>query len=277
MMMRDVASGMVICALSIGCISQERANPPAASPARAAPAPSTTLMSVDSLAALEIRDTTADSLVISADSAGHPVYPITLHDVCEGEDCSPTFTGVVCRAFELHATEQDDSPVVARLAAGDTMAVTGVNYHMTRLGVVVLRRDTVMVRILAAEDDVPVRAETVRVARGDSLYLVRYYELGEWQWWYHGLLHRGEEFWVGPTTPGLGAWRDPAKHPRAIAVALSHPDAEIWHHIVSRSGQSGWLSPHGPGLLVPTPGYDGWNCADALESEKRERTDPHTR
>lgn len=273
--------------LSLACVPQEQVARAPAQPAAAAPpavassAHGSTPRAIDTgVAVIAVDLSTSESdpphddppsqgLAIRADSAGHPQFPITLHNICEGESCEPTFDGLVCLPIELHATEDDASPIVNRVAAGDTMQVTDVNFHMKTLGLVAVRRPLVLLFKRSSGSDTT-RVDSMRYSRGDTLYLIRYYELGAWQWWYRGRTQSGGEFWVGPTTGGSGGVAGPhADTARAAAVALSHPKSDVWHRIVPRSGRPGWVSPRDTGIFVQTDNHYGRDCEQALGDRSR--------
>lgn len=150
--------------------------------------------------------TAAKDTGVRLDATGHLVLPAVFANACEGEDCESSFTGFACAGVNLRAAPASSAPVVARIARGDTFSVKRSDIHVARPGIVVVKR------AFAIESDADMdggrahaRKDTLRFAAGDSVYLLRYGELG---WWH--LLHRGKEsgaggFWGTPETLANGA------------------------------------------------------------------------
>jgi len=186
----------------------------------------------------------SDSGGVRFDAAGHPIVPIVLSGYCEGEDCGTSFDAVACLPTGLRPFPSDTSPITLPIAAGDSVHVARRDLRVLSPGVVVVTQDFVLDQE-AGEDAVGTtmypRADTVRLARGDTLYLISYLALGRWSWALRTRLHDSEEFWAAAPDPGLGGAGEDSSH----AVARSRPTTEDWWLVQARGGASGWW--HGDG------------------------------
>jgi hypothetical protein len=166
----------------------------------------------------------------SGATAQAPPTPRRLEGYCEGESCGFDYRIVACRPLALRARDTVAAPVVASLDLGDTAVVTTGNVVVRKPGVVVLQRDT----LLATDDGYP-RSDTLRLARGDTVHVLEYRELGHWTLWYRGRLTDGIEFWNGPGQAYFGVGRDSLPG-RSVAA----PVTETWLHLRGPSGAQGW-------------------------------------
>jgi hypothetical protein len=173
---------------------------------------------------------------VPMDAKGRPVLPLIYRDACEGEDCVAQFDALACAPAELRVAANDAARVVTRLKAGDTLSVNGRDLHVTALGVVVLKRDYT----LDGSGDVErqrVRRDTLHFARGDTLYLMRYFELGWWRFLYKGRVNEGNQFWARPVGDvSLGDTAEDSTN----AVARSAPETADWWYVQPRKGLPGW-------------------------------------
>ena len=184
-------------------------------------------------------DTFVADTGVRTDPKGHLVFPIVLANACEGEDCETKFTALACGDAVLRSAPSKTAPIVARIARGDTVEVRRTDLHVMRPGIVILKRAYVLDADASDDPDqsrIP-RADTLRFAAGDTLYLLRYLELGSWLWW-HGRQSSGSEFWSGPPGEGYGG----ATHKResSLAVARSQPKIDAWWSIERQGGVTGW-------------------------------------
>jgi hypothetical protein len=128
------------------------------------------------------------------------------------------------------AEDAQGSKAVGQLTRGDTVQVTTGNLRVTAPGIVVLRRDT----LLATDDDYP-RTDTLRLQRGDTVYVLEYHELGNWSLWYRGRLTEGIEFWNGPAQHYFGRGRD-----SLAGLSLRAPVVETWLRLRGPRSVEGW-------------------------------------
>jgi hypothetical protein len=160
--------------------------------------------------------------------------PTVFRDACQGEDCEGRFAGLACVATTLRKEPADTSPTIERAARGDTVQVTQTDLHVVSPGAVVMRRDFDLNWEDASEAGRFPRADTLHFKASDTLYLLRYLELGDWTWWRNGRLESGSQFWAAGD--GFGTMSDDS----SIAVARSQPNIQTWLRVVRRNGVAGW-------------------------------------
>ncbi|HXQ77903.1 MAG TPA: hypothetical protein VN797_06840 [Gemmatimonadaceae bacterium] len=202
-------------------------------------------------------DTFVADTGIRADSSGHLVLPIVLVNACEGEDCETQFTALACGDAVLRTEPSVKAPVVARVARGDTVEVRRTDLHIISPGIVILRRAYVLDSDASDDPDqsrIP-RADTLRFAAGDTLYLLRYLELGSWLWW-RGRPSSGSEFWAGPAGEGYGG----ATHrtDSSLAIARSQPKIDVWWLIERQGATSAWWLRDSRGSIRSLPAMKHW-------------------
>ena len=178
-----------------------------------------------------------------------PPMPQRLVDYCEGESCHFGCRVLIRRPVLLRQMDERAAPESGQLNPGDTALVATGNLWIRRPGIVVLLRDTVL-----ATDDGEPRRDTMRLARGDTLYVLEYGELGYWHWWFGGRRGGGMEFWNGPAQAYFGPGR-------AALAALSStaPEVERWLRLDGAGGGGGWWRAE-PDHLELLPGEDTY-CA----------------
>jgi hypothetical protein len=212
--------------------------------------------------AFDSADAQPDSVPVRFDAAGHPILPIVLRDYCEGEDCSSHFYAVACLPTGLLGTPRDSAAIITQLAVGDTVQVMRRDLRVPVVGVVVMKRSYVLDHemVEGATGDFPSpRSDTVRLARGDTVYLVSYLALGRWRWAHHGTLHDSDQFWASAADQGLGAPDTDSSR----AVALSSAKSEDWWYVQPKSGAPGWWRGDDRVELQSIGGMQKWNddCA----------------
>ena len=105
--------------------------------------------------------------------------------------------------------------------------------HMKEAGVVVVKQDFVLERDQTPTTEVA-RSDTVHLAEGDTVFVLRNLERGRWTWAYEGRLHDSGEFWA--TTTRTGAKRMESE----LAVRRSLPRREHWWSVTRLDGSAGW-------------------------------------
>jgi hypothetical protein len=160
-----------------------------------------------------------------------PPMPRNLEGYCEGESCGFDYKLVACRALTLKRDPRLSARNSGAVPPGDTALVVTGNIRVTAPGVVVILRDT----LLATDDNYP-RTDTLRLARGDTVYVLEYHELGYWTLWYRGRLTEGIEFWNGPGQNYFGKGRDSLP-----AFSAARPTTETWLRLRSKSAEGWWL------------------------------------
>ncbi len=183
-----------------------------------------------------------DTATVRFDAAGHPVMPIVLRDYCEGEDCVTHFDAIACLPTGLREAPSDSARISIPLAPGDSAKVVRRDLRVLSPGVVIVRNDFMLDQDEGDEgpEKYP-RADTVHLARGDTVYLIGYLALGRWSWALHSRLHESSEFWAAAPGRGPGG----AGSDSTQAVARSTPLTEDWWLVQTRPGTSGWW--HGDG------------------------------
>ena len=166
------------------------------------------------------------------DSEDFPILPHVNYGDCEGENCSANFVAYSCRATVLRATASGSAPVVARVAQGELLRVRR-DLHLQSAGIVVVKQDFVL-DLDEAGDQVVSRTNTVHLAEGDTVFVLRYLELGRWTWAYHGRLHDSDEFWTTANRSGARLGQS------EYAVRRSHPTREYWWSVTRLDGTTGW-------------------------------------
>ena len=158
-----------------------------------------------------------------------PPMPRYLEGYCEGESCGFDYRVVACKALTLRSDDSRSARPVGSVNPRDTAQVLTGNIRVIAPGIVVIRRDT----LLATDDGYP-RADTLRLARGDTVYVLEYHELGYWTLWYRGRLTEGIEFWNGPGQNYFGKGRDSLP-----AFSPARPITETWLKL-RRGATAGW-------------------------------------
>lgn len=159
-----------------------------------------------------------------------PLMPQRFAQYCEGESCHFGCRVRARQPISLLNTDERNAPVSGRLSPGDTALVATGSLWLRRPGIIVLVRDTVL-----ATDDGEPRADTLKLVRGDTIYLLAYGELGNWSWWFRGRYGYGAEFWNGPAQRYTGKGRESLP-----AMSMGEPVREPWLRLEGKNGQSGW-------------------------------------
>jgi hypothetical protein len=166
------------------------------------------------------------------DPDGSPALPLVQHGECEGENCAQSILAFSCMATTLRADTDQDAAVVARVPEGEFVQARR-DLVLSAPGIVVVKEDFQLDWDEGRTDIVP-RADTVDLAEGDTVFVLRPLERGRWTWAYHGRLHDSGEFWA--TTNRNGSKRMESDY----AVRRSAPTREQWWHVTRLDGTSGW-------------------------------------
>jgi hypothetical protein len=169
---------------------------------------------------------------IEFDAEEFPVLPQVNYGDCEGDNCAASFVAYACRPAVLLATTEPDAPAAARIPEGELLQVRR-DLHLVSAGIVVVKQDFEL-DWDEGRSDVVARADTVHLAEGDTVFVLRYLERGRWTWAYHGRLHDSGEFWS--TATRTGAKRGESEY----AVRRSLPTREHWWNVTRLDGTSGW-------------------------------------
>jgi hypothetical protein len=190
--------------------------------------------------------------------------PRRLQGYCEGESCGFDYRIVACSSLTLRERDAGGARVSGTLRAGDTAVVTTGNVEVLAPGIVVLQRDTTL-----ATEDGAARSDTLLLARGDTVYVLEYRELGHWTLWYKGRLTDGIEFWNGPGQAFFGVGRDslPGRSLRA-------PASMTWLHLRGPGGVQGWWLQEPEHIVRPDW---GGSCSRGITAGVRPRSVPRGR
>jgi hypothetical protein len=270
--MRSIVLLVVLAACTGTDRVDQAAPPPTPAPSATAGASTVTAAAVDSAAvqrASMLVDSAAappDSAPVAFDAAGHPIVPIVLRDYCEGEDCTSHYEAIACLPTGLRGAPSSSAPVVSPLAAGSKVQVLRRDLHVPSVGVVVVKKSFVLDHEMveaAAGDVASPRSDTVRFARGDTVYVISYLALGRWRWALHGKLYDSDQFWASTEAQGLGA-ADPDS---SRAVARSAPTTEDWWYVQPGSGAPGWWRGDDRVELQSIGSMEKWNddCAQVAK------------
>ena len=193
---------------------------------------------------------------------GRLLFPIVFEASCEGEGCQTSFEARACAAVELRARSDAASPVVARLAEGDSVPVRRTDLHIVQPGIVVVKKAIVRKSEPSMDDDQPMpRSDTLRFAAGDTVYLLQYEQLGWWSYWWKGKSIDGAGFW-GAVGDGdaLGVRASDTSQ----AVARSQPVIERWWLLGDDTHSMGWWRADSAASLRPLASrvYEGLACPE---------------
>jgi hypothetical protein len=205
------------------------------------------------------------------DGEGGPVLPHVNYGDCEGDRCSAGFVALSCLATALRSDARVDAPISARIPDGELLQARR-DLHLQESGVVIVKQDFVLDWDETATD-VVARADTVSLAEGDTVHVLRYLERGRWTWAYRGRLHDSGEFWA--TTYRNGSKRMESEY----AVRRSLPRRELWWKVTRLDGTSGWWLQSVSGERSETEAHDELqpvsgrrNAADDCARVKARRT-----
>lgn len=119
------------------------------------------------------------------------------------------------------------------------MQVVRRDLRIPAVGVVIAKKnlviDSYQAEVAVGDTTLP-RTDTIRLVRGDTVYVLNYLALGQWRWAHHGQLHTSDEFWAAAPDQGLGA----PSLDSTLAVARTSPESDDWWLVQPRQGAPGW-------------------------------------
>lgn len=248
-----------------------QAGAPADSSAAAAPADSTPAPPPDSAAATVRRPELVPPTRLLAlapapenepmefDDESVPVLPFVLHGECEAESCTRNIVAYSCMATTLLADTDDSAKVVARIPEGEFVQARR-DLVLRSVGIVVVKQDFQLYWDDSRNGFVP-RADTVDLAEGDTVYLLRALDRGRWTWAYQRRLHESGEFWA--TTARNGAKRMESEY----AARRVAPTREEWWQVTRRDGTTGWWLHSVNGARVREEQYDELQSVPRMQRE----------
>lgn len=166
---------------------------------------------------------------------------------CPGEDCTYGYLVTACEDLQLLSTDSSGSkPTGIVVHKGDTVTLVTGNLHLLQPGIVVMKRDHAITDVIDEGSDYKAPLpDTLRFFAGDTVYVLDYLELGDWNWWYRGKPGSGAEFWTGPLQRSFGPGDE--KRP---AISILRPRGEWWYKLqVDSDSDRGWVRA-GPGWWV---------------------------
>lgn len=166
------------------------------------------------------------------DDESVPVLPFVQHGECEEESCARSIVAYSCLATTLLADTDDSAKVVARIPEGEFVQARR-DLVLRSVGVVVVKEDFQLYWD-EGRSGIVARADTVDLAEGDTVYLLRALDRGRWTWAYQGRLHDSGEFWA--TTSRNGSKRMDSEY----AVRRVAPTREQWWQVTRLDGTTGW-------------------------------------
>jgi len=184
---------------------------------------------------------------------------------CPGEDCTYGNLVVACEDLPLVATDSLGAKQTGvTIHKGDTVTLVTGNLHLIEPGIVLVKRDYAITEYSNAEGGPRrPRPDTLRFFSGDTLYVLDYLELGDWNWWYRGKAGASEEFWTGAGQRSFG----PGDRQRP-AISISKARGEWWYKLqVDVHDEGGWMR-GGRGRWVDRkflPINSGWKCGSDTE------------
>lgn len=257
--------------LAIAACSRERSAAEARDSALAAPAAVSSSVGGASLASSSIATPSTATLPLAHDSVvtwpgdtgvhvgtdGRLRFPMVFAASCEGEDCETSFKGLACAPVELRAAADTAAPVVARVARGDSVHVTRTDLHLVRPGIVVVKKPIVRASETGMDDDrATPRADTLRIAAGDTVWLLQYEQLGWWRYWWKGRTTDGGQFWgVADDEEALGE----VTHDTSRAVARAQPATESWWLLDDGKHPIGWWRADSTASLRSVYNMEHWD------------------
>jgi len=194
------------------------------------------------------------------DDESVPVLPFVQHGECEGESCARSIVAYSCLATTLLADAADDAPVVARIPEGEFVQARR-DLVLRAAGIVVVKEDFQLYWD-EGRNGIVARADTVDLAEGDTVYLLRALDRGRWTWAYHGRLHDSGEFWATPARAGVKRMES------EYAVRRAAPTREQWWQVTRLDGTTGWWLHSVNGARAREEQYDELQSVPRMQRER---------
>ena len=168
------------------------------------------------------------------EASGRPRLPYVVRNTCMIMECRTRFHVVACKPAGLRSAAADTASILTVVPASDTVRVWQVDLHVTAPGVVVMSKDHVLDTNSGGGENPPsAREDTVRVRRGDTIFVLHDIASEERVWTHRAKLHRSEPFWPDHGT----ASNEP---PRNASAPNPDPVVEEWWWVQPRRGAAGW-------------------------------------
>jgi hypothetical protein len=175
-----------------------------------------------------------DGAVLDDPSVPWNKYPRLRPNDCAGEACDIRFPAVACAEVQLRSAPSDNAPLDIVVPRNDTVLVTQTDMRLESPGVVVFRKAWTYDRV-DTDDGLLPGSDTVHFAAGDTIYLLRYYGLGNWEAAVHGK-RRAISGWFWFSEDMLGTFNSDS----SIAVGRSSPKVSTWWHVSVKDGRRGF-------------------------------------
>jgi hypothetical protein len=198
------------------------------------------------------------------DDESVPVLPFVQHAECEGESCARSIVAFACLATTLLADPDDDAKIVARIPEGEFVQARR-DLLLRSTGIVVVKEDFQLYWD-EGRNGMVARADTVDLAEGDTVYVLRALDRGRWTWAYHGRLHDSGEFWATATRSGAKRMESD------FAVRRSSPTREQWWQVTRLDGTTGWWLQSVNGAKVREEQYDELQSVPRMQRDRDDCT-----
>lgn len=163
-------------------------------------------------------------------------YPIVYENSCVGEICQSDRVVRACADMPLRDSASKDAPLSLVLKKGDT-ALARQDLHVIAPGIVVAKRDFAHDHAFDDDGNRVSLADTIHFARGDTVLLLSYGQLGMWNASYRGRKFLADEFWGAPPRwDRLGGVGTDSTN----AVLRSEHYMDTWWRIQLPDGRFGW-------------------------------------
>ena len=174
---------------------------------------------------------------LTFEPSGRPKLPYVVRDMCMIMECNTRFRAVACRAAPLRVSPSDTAAIVTTIRPLDTVRVWQTDLRVTAPGIVVMSRDSVL-DMNSGDGDIPpsARADTVRLSRGDTIYVLHDIASQERIWAHRGKVHRSEPLWSDHENQIPESFRPK----RQAGTPTPNPTVEDWWWVQPRRGAPGW-------------------------------------
>lgn len=158
-------------------------------------------------------------------AAQRPHEPYIDDGACPFECCTYR-DWTALNAIRVYAAPRKAAPVSFTIPRGERFRALTGHVRFDRVGVVVMRHPMT----LSGDQD----RDTVRVAPGDTVYVLSDMGEGYVRLWVRGHVVSEEEFWMAPG-------QDQSGDPHARGILIREPVEMWWVKVRSRTGRIGWI------------------------------------